>query len=351
MALDIDELRSKAEAGSRVAQSFLGEAYLVGDGVEHNYAEALRLLTAAAEGGAYRPMAALASMYEEGLGTPKNLDEAHRLYKGAALNGNVHAAYLMARKYGHGYEVPESSREVIRWCSVVLVMGERHPESDEYRGSEKYLLTSYETEDVLIDLLKNDPEVRMRRVAALVIGQLNLTEALPALFEVVDDPAVRHSVADAFGYVTYWKRNTFPNKSAVTELLLRLMDDPDSEVRISAANSIGNARHNNRRTRARLWQALEDPEDRVQQVAGLGLARFGDREILPWLEAKLTSDGVAPHHIYAAEALGDTTILPAVLIGGTRLLETMQGRQKFENQDGVQNAIDSLKQAATASST
>jgi HEAT repeat protein len=137
----------------------------------------------------------------------------------------------------------------------------------------------------------------------------------------------------------------------VTELLLRLMNDSDDSVRCAATDSISRANHNNRRTRARLWMALDDQDDCVQQVAVLGLARFGERNILPWLEAKLRSGDVAPHHIYAAATLGDTTLLPAVIFGEERLTQTMKGRQRFEHKDEVQKTVDSLKRAKDASLT
>src|SRR5258706_14705497 len=66
--VDIQELRSKAEAGSVVSQGILGISYLYGLDVPKDCAVALHWLTLAAERGASRPTFHLGRMHEEGWG-------------------------------------------------------------------------------------------------------------------------------------------------------------------------------------------------------------------------------------------------------------------------------------------
>ena len=70
-AMDIDDLRRRADAGNVAAQSILGVLYLEGGEIDLNYAEALRLLSGAAAKGASRAMLNLARMYHEGIGCPR----------------------------------------------------------------------------------------------------------------------------------------------------------------------------------------------------------------------------------------------------------------------------------------
>ena len=343
--MDIEETRRKAESGLCPAQAHLGHLYLTGQGVEQDYVEAFRWIKAAADQGAFTPVAMLGRMYEEGLGVERDLAEAVRLYKDAALRGNLGAALDLARRYRFDTDVAIDEREAATWYAVTAVLSD--DETDlQYSEASQFLFQSAETIDTLIRMLNSTTDRRLRYYGALAIGQLNIVEALPALYAAAEDAEVREWVAEAFGYVTYWKRDVAPKKAAITGLLLRLMDDQDENVRCSAANSISNGRHNNRKTRERLRKAIGDPCDRVQQVAVLGLARFGDREILPWLETKLVSNDIAPHHIYAAEAIGDSSLLPAVRVGVERLTQTMWGREELEHGAAILEALATMEQAA-----
>ena len=112
--MNIQELRRRADSGSRVDQSILGLCYLYGVDVEVDYKEAFRLLSLA---GTSRAVANLALMYADGLGISKDLAEAIRLYK-AVAKFEFRAQLELGRIYSRGVGVPIDHDEALRWYSA-----------------------------------------------------------------------------------------------------------------------------------------------------------------------------------------------------------------------------------------
>jgi TPR repeat protein len=112
--MNIHELRSGADSGSRLDQSVLGLCYLFGVDVRVDYKEAFRLLSLA---GTSRAVANLARMYAEGLGISKDMAEAIRLYK-AVGRSEFRAQLELGRIYSRGLGVPIDPVEAFKWYSA-----------------------------------------------------------------------------------------------------------------------------------------------------------------------------------------------------------------------------------------
>jgi TPR repeat protein len=139
VAMDIDDLRRKAESGSPVAQTVLGTCYLDGIDVEVDHKEAFRLLSAATEQGASRAMANLAYMYAEGLGTAKNLPEAIRLYESAAESGEFLAQVELGRIYSRGMGVPANLGAARKWYSAAAAQEASVGDCEELQEAKAYV--------------------------------------------------------------------------------------------------------------------------------------------------------------------------------------------------------------------
>lgn len=176
---------------------------------------------------------------------------------------------------------------------------------------------------VLLRLLETDPEAEVRAAAASALGRHAVPNTVSALARAVSDPSedVRLEVAIALG-IFYWIDEDQSYKGAAAAALLRLMDDKDEDVRDWATFGIHQGSHDTPETRARLWQALDDPNSAVRGEAAEGLALFGDRSLIPRLDALLREDDELPSHYFtAAEEFGDPILLPAVEVGAERWLE------------------------------
>jgi TPR repeat protein len=79
------------------AQYSLGLCYELGDGVDEDLGEAVRLYVLAAEQGHDGAQHNLGSCYERGIGVERNLEEAARYYALAADQENPDAAAALQR--------------------------------------------------------------------------------------------------------------------------------------------------------------------------------------------------------------------------------------------------------------
>jgi HEAT repeat protein len=171
----------------------------------------------------------------------------------------------------------------------------------------------------LIWLLDDDPEEDVRATAAAALANHEALASLPSLLRAASDPSaeVRFGVAGALGsfYESSWETEEGRRlKPEATAALLRLMDDEGEDVRDWATFGVHQGDHDTPETRARLWKALDDPNPDVRGEAANGLAKFGDRALIPRLERLLREDeALSPCYFMAAEELGDPTLLPAVL--------------------------------------
>jgi Domain of Unknown Function with PDB structure (DUF3857)/Transglutaminase-like superfamily/Sel1 repeat len=114
-----------AESGDAKAQSYLGNMYEYGNGVERDYREALRWFLMAAEQGDAHSQAHAGYMYEQGLGVARDEKLAAEWYAKAADRGYAWAQMSLGLLYVHGRGVPQDYTKAIFWLRNAAERNER----------------------------------------------------------------------------------------------------------------------------------------------------------------------------------------------------------------------------------
>lgn len=232
MAIDIDEMRRKAEAGSTVSQGILGGLLLYGeDDVPVDYAEAFKWLSLAAAEGAFLPIAHLGYMYEQGLGVEKDMDEAVRLYKDSARRGNSGAAFHLAEMYSQGKGVPVDHEEALRWHLAICYHWDFEDASDDLSEAREYFENVPDLARKVAESLATDPVVVARAGAAKMLGKLVGVSAIPALMKATEDGSstVRYEAVVALAAFEEWDEAGIPDKDTVTQLLCACQTIPTTK--------------------------------------------------------------------------------------------------------------------------
>ncbi|MCG2659752.1 MAG: sel1 repeat family protein [Kiritimatiellae bacterium] len=108
--------KERAEKGNVFAQITMGVDSRDGQGVEQNYAEALRWFRMAASQGDPNAYFYIGSMYECGNGVKKNYSEALKMYlKAAEAKGFSLAQYIVGNYYLSGKGVLKDAEEGLKW--------------------------------------------------------------------------------------------------------------------------------------------------------------------------------------------------------------------------------------------
>ncbi|MFI9099242.1 HEAT repeat domain-containing protein [Streptomyces fildesensis] len=93
--------------------------------------------------------------------------------------------------------------------------------------------------------------------------------------------------------------------------LLRLMRDPDAEVRDLATFGLGFLMdHDTPQIRQALWERLSDEDQETREEAVRGLAMRGDGRVTEQLADLLRAESSHVHTFAAAAALADPVLLP-----------------------------------------
>jgi TPR repeat protein len=95
---EFEDIKRKAEAGDANAQTDLGLKYRQGEGVQKNYAEALKWLRKSADQGNGAGQINLGNMYanSDSHGVPVNIEEAANWYRKAAVQENEYSYFAYA---------------------------------------------------------------------------------------------------------------------------------------------------------------------------------------------------------------------------------------------------------------
>jgi hypothetical protein len=197
---------------------------------------------------------------------------------------------------------------------------------------------------ILLRLLETDPEAEVRGAAAAALGFHADLKTIPNLRRAAADPSeeVRYHVAFSVGsfYGCDWTEADALYKAEAQEILLRLMDDPDEDVRDWATFGIHQGEHDTPEARASLWKALDDPNADVRGEAAEGLALFGDQSFIPRLDSLLREDAdPSPLYFVAAKEFADPVLSSAVEIGAERW-RAMQDREMHPY---VLSALEALR--------
>ena len=126
-------LRKAAEQGDAVAQNNLGLAYVNGQNVPQNYAEAVKWFRKAAEQGNTEAEINLGLAYVNGQGIPQNYIEGTKWLRMAAERGNANAQCNLGNAYFYGDRGVSKDRvEAYKW--YILAASSGHEESIRYRN-------------------------------------------------------------------------------------------------------------------------------------------------------------------------------------------------------------------------
>jgi len=115
-----------AEKGNVDARIYLGRMYFEGEGVQQDYAEAMKWYRKAAEQGHADAMILLGFMFEVGQGGPKNYGEAIKWFRAAADQGSADAQYALGDMYEGGKGVPQDYPAAMEWFRKAADQGEAH---------------------------------------------------------------------------------------------------------------------------------------------------------------------------------------------------------------------------------
>ncbi|MBI3574488.1 MAG: caspase family protein [Gammaproteobacteria bacterium] len=122
--------RQLAEQGIPVGMFFYGRAFMQGQGVAKDDAEAVKWYRLGAEKSNALAMINLGSMYENGRGVAKDDAEAVKWYRLAAEKGNAHAMTGLGFMYRDGRGVAKDDAEAVKWYRLGAEKGNAHAMND-----------------------------------------------------------------------------------------------------------------------------------------------------------------------------------------------------------------------------
>jgi hypothetical protein len=118
-----ERLRRAAERGHAESQMWLGYAYEVGQGVQRDYAEAIKWYRLAAAQGHAGSQCNLGVMYQNGEGVPQDYWEAAGWFYRSAVQGYAPAQFNLAGLYGTGRGVALDDAEAVKWYRLAAAQG------------------------------------------------------------------------------------------------------------------------------------------------------------------------------------------------------------------------------------
>jgi HEAT repeat protein len=207
----------------------------------------------------------------------------------------------------------------------------------------------------LLQLLQSDPDHYVRAAAANALGHQHegAEESIPGLCALAHhaDAEIRFDATWALDSFGEWAWETRPELAApAREVLLALAMDEDEEVRDWAVFGLYQGDHDTPEVRACFWASLDDPNPDVRGEAVSGVAKFGDRTVIPRLERLLREDEwLSPLYFVAAAEFSDVSLLPAVEEAEKRWYETAEEDEPANST--VEMAVKELRESARSVDT
>jgi len=128
-ATAIENWRPLADQGDALAQTYLGEMYKDGEGVEKDYNEAASLFRQAANQGNARAQNFLGVLYYRGDGVPKDYAKAFHWFRKSAEGGFALGQNNLAEMYRDGEGVDRDDKEAARWFRMAIDQGHERAQS------------------------------------------------------------------------------------------------------------------------------------------------------------------------------------------------------------------------------
>ncbi len=114
------EYQAKAKKSDRAAQYTLGAFYFVGQGVERDYAEAVKWYRRAADQNLVSAQISLGYCYEHGQGVDQDVTEAVKWFRKAAEQNSAGAQYALGKHYAEGTGVEKDYVEAYAWFNLAV---------------------------------------------------------------------------------------------------------------------------------------------------------------------------------------------------------------------------------------
>ncbi len=154
-----------------------------------------------------------------------------------------------------------------------------------------------ESHALLVQLLEREKEPQVLHAALCALGHLSVSGAVPVILRYQDhpDPQVRFGVAFALG--------SFGEDPDAALALRRLFKDSDAEIRDWSVFGLGVLwDSDSAEIREDLLERLQDPDENVREEAAVGLAKRGERRLLPDLLKMLEDDEPTLRAVEAEES-------------------------------------------------
>jgi HEAT repeat protein len=226
------------------------------------------------------------------------------------------------------------------------IIQDREASQAELRAQALYLITRHaeddETEDILLDVLRNDPDLKIRQQVVIWLSRIPTERALDALEEIIlssDDTEMKEQAAYAISE---------HDGERATTLLLQLAGDSqaESDIRRMVIHRLaqrGGVEHIN--FLKELYRKVDDNE--VKESIIYGIALYGDDEDDPWLlNLAFSEDENDEIRAFALQwACKESHCPPAELMKYYRQEADRQLREMIIyllSQDGGSEALDGL---------
>jgi uncharacterized protein len=122
-AVELADLRSRAEKGAAAAQNQMGELYLYGRGIRPDSKVAAGWFEKSAAQGYAAAQLNLGMLFDAGQGVPMDYARAVEWFRKAAGQGLSAAQYNLAAMFAYGRGVGRDEREAVRWLTLAAGQG------------------------------------------------------------------------------------------------------------------------------------------------------------------------------------------------------------------------------------
>jgi len=157
------EQKAKAEAGDALAQSYLGQMYRQGLGVEQDFKEAFKWTQKAAGQGLASDQYNLGYMYDNGRGVEQDFKEAVKWYQKAADQGDLKAQNNLGVKYANGQGVEQNYQNYVTayaWWNIAATNGNQKVKKGLSQLAEIMTPAQIaEAEELVKEMIKKNPKL------------------------------------------------------------------------------------------------------------------------------------------------------------------------------------------------
>jgi TPR repeat protein len=262
---DFESLKARAEAGDSADQSYIGELYYLGEGVNKNYSEAERWFRLAAEQGHIYAQNNLGVMYLNGFGVAQNDQEAFRWFRSAAEQGLAEAQNNLGVMYLNGVGVAQNDQEALKWFTLAAEQGNADARENLELGATYFQARDISSQGVGQTSVRSEVDIRMQAEqgdarSQYALGQMlaegqgvevNAREAVKWLESAADQ-----GLADAQAYLGWlYEHGEGVRKSE--RKAVQLYESAANQGQASAQNNLGRMYANGTGVKRNFFEAFK----------------------------------------------------------------------------------------------